>query len=335
LRLRPHCARERHEANEDFKSDHKEFFEVRGLNIDQLRTLVEVVELGSFSAAARRLNLTQPAISLQIRELESRCGLRLVERVGKTILPTAAGRDLIAHAARISAEADRALAAMRGHRDGHLGRLHLGTGPTVLAFLLHPVLQGLREHHPNLELVITTGTTGDVVERLLSNVVDLGFTALPVDAPELVAMPVRTDELVAILPASEIDIPSAITPADVDRRTLISEYQRGDRARMSRGWMKAAGFEPRPAMVFDAIEARIAAVAAGLGMGFIPRPVGNQGPSLAGTVLRPLDPPLIRTLGLVQRRNRRDDLPLRLVRDAILALANLPIEPTARPAKDP
>jgi len=160
---------------------------VRGLSIDQLRTLVEVVELGSFSAAARRLNLTQPAVSLQIRELESRCGLRLVERVGKTILPTAAGRDLIVHAERISAETDRAVAAMRSHRDGHAGRLHLGTGPTVLAFLLHPVLQRLREHYPNLELVITTGTTGDIVEQLLSNVIDLGFTALPVEGLELVA----------------------------------------------------------------------------------------------------------------------------------------------------
>jgi DNA-binding transcriptional LysR family regulator len=311
---------------------------VRGLSIDQLRTLVEVVELGSFSAAARRLNLTQPAVSLQIRELENRCGLRLVERAGKAVVPTAAGRDLVAHAERIGAEADRALAAMRGYREGHVGRLHLGTGPTVLAFLLRPVLQGLRERHPNLELVITTGTTGDIVEQLLANAIDLGFTALPVEAQDLVATPVRTDEIVAILPATERDLPSVITPADVDRRTLISEYQRGDRARMSRAWMKAGGFEARPAMVFDTIGARIAAVAAGLGMGFIPRPEGEHGPPLAGTVLRPLDPPLIRTLGLVQRRNRQEDLPFRIVRDAILALANPMVvgrEPAARPPRAP
>src|SRR3954465_15762378 len=71
---------------------------MRSLNLDQLRTLATVARLGSFSAAARELNLTQPAVSLQIRELESRLGLRLVDRVGKQARATSAGCDLIAHA---------------------------------------------------------------------------------------------------------------------------------------------------------------------------------------------------------------------------------------------
>jgi len=68
---------------------------LRGLNFDQLRTLLEVVEQGSFSAAARRLNLTQPAISLQIRELERRFGVRLIERLGKQAHATVPGRELV------------------------------------------------------------------------------------------------------------------------------------------------------------------------------------------------------------------------------------------------
>jgi DNA-binding transcriptional LysR family regulator len=77
---------------------------MRSLNLDQLRALTEVAALGSFSAAARRLNLTQPAISLQIRELEARWGLRLVERLGKKTHATAPGRQLIEHARRIARE---------------------------------------------------------------------------------------------------------------------------------------------------------------------------------------------------------------------------------------
>jgi DNA-binding transcriptional LysR family regulator len=130
-----------------------------------LRTLVLVAELGSFSAAARRLNLTQPAVSLQIRQLETLCGLRLVERLGRAVLPTAAGRRMVVYAKRIAAEADRALDVMRIHRDGHVGSVHLGTGPTVLAFLLPQVLRNLRARHADLELVITTGTTIDIGER--------------------------------------------------------------------------------------------------------------------------------------------------------------------------
>jgi DNA-binding transcriptional LysR family regulator len=310
---------------------------MRPLSIDQLRTLALVVELGSFSGAARRLNLTQPAVSLQLRELESLCGVRLVERLGKTVLPTAAGRRMLGYAKRITAEADRALDCVRAHRDGHVGTVHLGTGPTVLAFLLPSLLQALRARYPKLELIITTGTTIDIVERLMANTVDIGFTALPVEERELEATPVRIDEFVAILPASETDIPDRITPADVDRRALISEYQRPQHPRMSRSWMQAAGFEPRPALVLDTIEARIAAVAAGLGMGFIPKPATGEGPSLAGTVLRPLDPPLRRTLGLVQRRDRPDNAALRLVREAILTLSNLPCaeaSASSRPARD-
>ena len=74
---------------------------MRSLNLDQLRALLEVVEFGSFSAAARRLNLTQPAISLQIRELERRFGVRLIERLGKQAHATAPGRALVEAAQRI------------------------------------------------------------------------------------------------------------------------------------------------------------------------------------------------------------------------------------------
>ena len=172
---------------------------MRSLNLDQLRALREVVELGSFSAAARRLHLTQPTVSLQIRELEGRCGVRLVERNGKGARATAAGRELIVHAGRIAVETDRALAAMRRYKDGHIGRVHLGTGPTALAYLLPPVLQRLRGHYPNIDIVVTTGTTDDIAEQMRSNVLDLGLTALPIAGDDFVAIPVRRDAMVAII----------------------------------------------------------------------------------------------------------------------------------------
>src|SRR5260221_823634 len=79
----------------------KESFEMRSLNLDQLRTFVEVVSRGNFSAAGRQLNLTQPAVSLHVRELEQRFGVRLVERVGRQAYATAPGRELVVHAQQI------------------------------------------------------------------------------------------------------------------------------------------------------------------------------------------------------------------------------------------
>ena len=106
---------------------------MRSLNLDQLRTLTEVAALGSFSAAARRLNLTQPAVSLQIRELESRWGLPLIERLGKKAFATAPGRELIAHARRIADACEATEAAMRGLREGSLGRVRISSTLTALS----------------------------------------------------------------------------------------------------------------------------------------------------------------------------------------------------------
>jgi DNA-binding transcriptional LysR family regulator len=312
---------------------------MRSLNLDQLRTLATVVKFGSFSAAARHLNLSQPAVSVQIRELEERVGLRLIDRVGKQVRATAPGRDLIAHGERIMAEADCALAAMRGYREGQAGRVHLGTGPTALAYILPPVLQKLREEHPDIELVVTTGTTQTITERMLENVVDLGLTAIPVDQDKFDVIPVRNDDMVAIFSAAEEDIPLVVTPASLAGRPLILEYHHVNQNRLSRGWLQAGGVAVRPALQFDDIEAIKNAVAAGLGVAIVPSPALNHGPPLNSILARPLDPPLTRTLGLIQRRDKYDDPALRLVREAILTLRSTQrrrgLPELARPAAHP
>ena len=293
---------------------------MRNLNLDQLRALIEVVELGSFTAAAKRLHLTQPAISQQIRELESRCGLQLVERVGKRALATPAGRELIMHGRRIMADAEHALAAVHHHKEGTAGRVYLGTGPTALVYLLPPVLRQVRDSHPNIEIVVTTGTTHSIADALLSNEIDIGFTALPVEAKDLDTVPVRTDPMVAILPGTEPNIPDKVTPADVATRTLILEYQRVPHRQLSRAWLQAGGVAVRPAMEFDSIEAIKSAVSAGLGMAIVPGPAMSEGPPMNSVIVRPLDPPLVRTLGLVEKRGRAKPPALRIVREAIMTL---------------
>ena len=295
---------------------------MRNLNLDQLRTLIEVVNLGSFTDAAKRLHLTQPAISQQIRELENRCGLQLVERIGRRAFATPAGNELIVHGRRIMADAEQALAAVRHHKEGMAGRVRVGAGPTALMYLLPPVLRKLRAAYPDIEIIVTTGTTHSISEALLANEIDIGFTALPVEADDLHAVPVRSDPMVAILPATDRTIPARMTPADVAERTLILEYQRVPHRQLSRAWLHAGGVDVKPAMEFDNIEAIKAAVSAGLGMSIVPAPAMTQGAPVNSVVVRPLDPPLVRTLGLVQRRGRAQPPAFAIVREALLTLAS-------------
>src|SRR5262245_65540961 len=103
---------------------------MRSLNLDQLRAFVEVVARGSFTAAAKELNLTQPAVTHQVQELERRFHVTLVERFGKRAYLTQAGEKLIVHARQLLEDDARAQMDMRKLDDGWLGRVRVGTSAT-------------------------------------------------------------------------------------------------------------------------------------------------------------------------------------------------------------
>src|SRR3954470_13501603 len=107
---------------------------MRRLNLDQLATFAKVVETGSFSAAAEKLGLTQPAVSLQIRQLEKRLGAALLERAGKKARPPAAGSEWLAHADRIDAAVASAIESVARHASETIGHVRLGTDNTVTIF---------------------------------------------------------------------------------------------------------------------------------------------------------------------------------------------------------
>ena len=295
---------------------------MRGLNPDHLRALTEVVAQGSFTRAAKRLHLAQPTISLQIRDLEMRLGVRLVDRLGKRAFATAAGRELIEHAGRIAQETDRLLAAMRRHRDGGLGQVRIGSSTTALIYHLPPVLQDLRKRHPNIELVVTTGTTNGVVERMLRNEIDLGVVSLPISERLLQVVPLRSEPLVAIFSANIRDVPARVTPRFLLQHPLLLEYARAHVRALIMDWLSAGGQEPRPAMELDNLEAVKRMVASGLGASIVPAAAILDAHEKSSLAVRPLKPALSRTLALVQRRDKPGDAALQHVREALLALAD-------------
>lgn len=291
---------------------------MRSLNLDQLRALTEVAQLGSFSAAARRLNLTQPAISLQIRELESRWGLRLIERLGKKAHATAPGRQLIEHARRIARECDAAEATMRGLRDGWLGRVRIGSTMTALMYDLPPILRRLRTDNPGIELVVTNMSTRDAIENIIQNAIDLALVTLPIKSALLKTTALRPQLCVAILPAATRDVPDEITPQYVARQPLVIEHDRGAVHSLVMHWLAKHLPLARQPMYVGIIEAAKQAVASGLGMSIVPD-VSVAEPN-AEIIVRPLRPALPCTLGLAERRHKPSGPAFEIVRNALLAL---------------
>ena len=295
---------------------------MRSLNPDHLRTLAEVVAQGSFTRAARRLNLAQPTVSLQVRELEDRLGVRLIDRLGKRAFATAAGRELIEHGKRIAEETERLLAAMRRHRDGWLGRVRIGSSTTALIYHLPPVLRALRTEHPNIELIVTTGTTSGVVERILRNEIDLGVVSLPISERLLDVVPLKSEPLVAIFSSRVSDVPAHVTPPFLLQHPLLLEFARAHVRALIIDWLSQNGTEPRPAMELDNLEAVKRMVASGLGASIVPAAAIAKVDLRAGLIMRPLKPALTRTLALVQRRDKPTDPALQHVREALMSLAD-------------
>jgi DNA-binding transcriptional LysR family regulator len=295
---------------------------VRNLNLDHLRALTEVVRQGSFSAAARTLNLTQPAVSLQIRELESRCGVRLIERLGKQAHATIPGRDLIAHAERIFRECAAVEESMRRFRDGWLGRVHIGTTLTALMYELPPILRALRSEHPRIDLVVTNMATRLSVERILDNTIDLALVTLPVKSEQLKATSLRPQKLVAIFPAGTKNVPARVTPEYVAQQPMVLEHDQGAVHGLVMRWLEKQLPLVHAPMHVGIIEGVKQAVASGLGMSIVPD-VSVAAPS-RDYVVRPLDPPIPATLGLIEHRNKPDGPAIEIVRRALLGMRTMP-----------
>src|ERR1700712_1998061 len=149
------------------------------LNLNHLHTFAQVIQYGSFSAAGQRLGLTQPAVSLHIRQLEARLNLRLIERVGKRIKPTSAGSTLLEHIGRIDAVVEDALLDLSSHAQGIAGQVVIGTGATACIHLLPPLLQVLRRQFPALDVRVSTGNTDGILRAVEENRLDLALVTLP------------------------------------------------------------------------------------------------------------------------------------------------------------
>jgi DNA-binding transcriptional LysR family regulator len=295
---------------------------MRALNPDQLRTFVDVVELASFTAAARRLNLSQPAVSLQIRELEARCGVQLLDRLGKKPFPTAAGRQLLVHAHRILNENDDALAAMLRIRDARGQRVRIGMSMTTLTYVARDMVRNFKRNNPDIELVVSLSPSTPLVDDVRSRNLDLAIVSLPIDDAQLNVRVFHEDSVIAILPDGEISpIPRAATPELLAKLPFVVQSLTDVQTRLAQEWFRQGGQAPHSFVEVRNLEACRAAVAAGLGVSIVPGVMAQQ--QMDGLLILPLDPPVTRKLAVIDYKGRAPSAAIDRVYAAILACRGL------------
>ncbi len=293
---------------------------MRSLNPDQLRAFLEVVECASFSAAARRLNLSQPAVSLQIRELEQRLEVRLVERLGKQAHATVAGQELVPIAQGILRECDIAYATMRRLRHGLVGRVLVATALTTMTYRLPPILGRLRVDHPGIDVIVSNMPTQVSVEKILENKADLALVTQPIDNRQIRTTPLLREMMVAIFPAGTRDLPDEIEPEYVAQQPLLllTEQRTSAAHPLVMGWLSGVSQWPQQPMPVGTVETLKTSVASNFGMAIVPDVAVAK--HTDDIIVRPLRPRLSRTVALIEHHHKPIEPAYEIVRNALLTL---------------
>lgn len=278
-----------------------------GFDARELRVVKAVADSGSITAAAAQLGYSQPAVSQQLRRLEQRLGVALVERVGRSVRLTDAGRVLAKHATAVTTALDAAageLAELRGLRSA---RVRLMAFPSASPTVVPRLLADLAQRHPGISLTYVEAEPPEAVDAVRADRADIALTfSYPGDRDDphgssargLAVRTIGTDDLLAVLPAGH----AAAGRADLDVAALAGEDWIAGCPRCRGHLLELcgrAGFAPRIAFETDNFVAVEGLVAQGIGVATLPRMAVESFPQLPGVAMVPLPPGEARTIHAV------------------------------------
>jgi DNA-binding transcriptional LysR family regulator len=242
------------------------------LDVRHWRAFVTTVDAGGFGRAAGRLNVSQPALSRQIRALETALGVQLFDRIGRRVQLTSEGEDLLRRARRLLSDVESLGERARALKSGQTGVLRLGATPQVMETLLAGFLPRYRRRHPGVEVHLVELGGASAAERLERG--DVHVSLLPAGDARFRWRPLLPMYLLAVLPKSHrLARRAALEIKDlVDTPLLLT---RRDFA--SRGWFDSASqvehLRPRVLLESGAPSTLVALAQAGYGLAIVPSTV--------------------------------------------------------------
>lgn len=276
--------------------------------LQHLITFCKVVEAGSFTRAARALNLSQPSVTKHVGSLEDHLGVQLLDREGKRMQLTPAGEVVYSYACRIRAAVAECEAAVQAMKRPDAGAVTVGCVHTVGLYTLPGLLADFAREFPQVHLTVRTARMPETVAALLAHEIDLGLVTAPVSHERVACVALFDDPvLVVTAPSPRFPLPTPLSLDDLTRLPVIG-FQRGTRYR---SFLDAAleekGIHPRFVMEFDSHEAIKNMAALGLGLALIPASAVRRDLEQGRLIQVPVAnwPPISRTTCLILRAEGR------------------------------
>jgi DNA-binding transcriptional LysR family regulator len=284
---------------------------LRGMELRQLRHFVAVAEDGNISRAAKRVFLTQPALSRQIKALEEEIGQRLLERQAHSIRLTPPGEAMLREARELLRHADQALERVRDAGQGP--RLRVGYAPSLAAGMLSATVENFTQKHPNARVELFDLSTSEMLAGLETDTLDVAISVgEPRQTRTLKWTPlVRAPWRLAVGRNHRLARRASVTPAEIAREPLLVYCQRDypEYWEMVTGWLREHGERPKIAGEHDGVDSLMAAVESGLGVALVATRKSHRIPERV--VLKELSPdPALLCVAAIRRADRADDKPL-------------------------
>src|SRR2546430_1896478 len=242
------------------------------MEIRQLRAFVAIAEMGTFTAGAARVHVTQAAISMQIKELEVELRAQLFVRAPRGVILTEAGEKLLERAYVILREHDAAREELAALTGAEHGRLRLGSASAMVsADPLPQILKELREKYRGVETSVVSGTSAPLVQQVLGGELDAAFVSLPVEARGVQTELLSEDSLVAVAsPRHQLAKQKVVSAFALAGEKLILGERGGNTRRLIDEFFAEAGLKPTVAMELSRQAAIKNMVAADMGVGIVP-----------------------------------------------------------------
>ena len=261
------------------------------MNLDHLKTFQEVVRLGSFSEVAKKLAISQPAVSFQIQKLEQQLGIRLIDRTQRAITLTAAGKRLLLFAESIEAEREQLQHDLEHMREEVSGDLLITASTIPGESLLPPLLSKFKRLHPAVRIQVDVSDSLTVINGVRDNTYEVGFCGVPPEGQDLTSFKVASDEIVLIVfPEHPFARRSEVSPAELQDESLIFREVTSGTQRSLESLLSQAGLDLGkwvPNLILGTTQAVVSAVTSGAGIAFVSNLALKQ--SLALGLVRQVD----------------------------------------------